>query len=258
LTLLASHAGAAAPAPSSEIPSEPGSLARGLVRADRELRTAISAWRSGPLPGDVARWALWEQRAEHKLAADAAVRRAVLTRLPRGLARDIRDDVEARRGLTRLTPPRPLSAFRVGRALLPDVLERYYREAERRSGVDWQVLAAVNFVESAFGRVRETSVAGAQGPMQFMPATWASYGRGDVHDPHQSILAAGRFLRAAGWPDERRALFRYNPSWAYVDAIRRFAARIRRDSRTFRAYWARQLIVRTPSGERRLTSYGLG
>ncbi len=256
--VLVSPADAAAPAPVSEIPRDPAALARGLVRADRELRAAVTRWRSGALPQDVARWALWEQRAEHRLHDDAALERAVLARVPHSLARDIRDDVDARRGLTRLTPPRPLSAFRVGRALLPDLLERYYREAERRSGVDWQVLAAVNYVESAFGRVRETSVAGAQGPMQFMPSTWASYGRGDIHDPHQSVLAAGRFLRAAGWPDERRALYRYNPSWAYVDAIRRYAGRIRRDPRVFRIYWARQLIVRTPSGERRLTRYGLG
>jgi membrane-bound lytic murein transglycosylase B len=93
--------------------------------------------------------------------------------------------------------------------------------------------------------------------MQFIPSTWATYGRGDVHDPRQAILAAARFLRAAGWPDRRRALYRYNPSWAYVDAVERYAGRIRRDPRMLRAYWARQVIVRTPSGDRRLTHHGL-
>ena len=96
--------------------------------------------------------------------------------------------------------------------------------------------------------MREASVAGAQGPMQFMPSTWAAYGRGDVHDPHQAILAAARFLRAA-----RGSLYRYNPSTAYVDAVRRYAARIRRNSKVFRVFYARRLIVRTPAGYRRLT-----
>jgi membrane-bound lytic murein transglycosylase B len=89
--------------------------------------------------------------------------------------------------------------------------------------------------------------------MQFMPSTWAAYGRGDVHDPHQAILAAARFLRAAGArSEERRALYRYNPSWAYVDAIERYAGRIRRSARTFAQYYARPLVVRTPEGYRRL------
>jgi membrane-bound lytic murein transglycosylase B len=169
----------------------------------------------------------------------------------------VRDDVLAHRELARLTPAVPRRAFRIGRAEPPATLLRFYREAERRSEVAWQVLAAVNYVESDFGRIRQASVAGAQGPMQFMPATWAAYGRGDVHDPRQAILGAARFLRAAGWPDERRALYRYNPSPAYVDAVERYAGRIRRDARVLRAYWARQVIVRTPSGDRRLTAYGL-
>jgi membrane-bound lytic murein transglycosylase B len=108
-------------------------------------------------------------------------------------------------------------------------------------------------VESSFGRLRNDSTAGAQGPMQFIPSTWATYGHGDVHDPHASILAAARFLRAAGAPaDERGALYRYNPSSAYVDAVERFAGRIRRDPRAFLVYYARRLVVRTPGGYQRL------
>ncbi len=112
----------------------------------------------------------------------------------------------------------------------------------------------MNYVESDFGRVRQSSVSGAQGPMQFMPSTWAAYGRGNVHDPRQAILGAARFLHAAGGTvDERAALHRYNPSWAYVDAIERYAGRIRRDPQAFLVYYARRLIVRTPQGYRRLT-----
>ena len=107
----------------------------------------------------------------------------------------------ARQPSSGCTPPTklPLSAFRTGPAEPADRLLGYYREAQRRFGVHWQVLAAVNFVESAFGKLRSASTAGAQGPMQFLPATWRAYGLGgDVHDPHDSILGAANYLRASG------------------------------------------------------------
>ena len=194
-----------------------------------------------------------EQKILLRLSDDPRLAGRVIRLLPRSVARDVTDDVLAHRELARLTPARPLSAFRVGAAAAAAKLRGWYAEAQRRSGIAWQLLAAVNYVESDFGRMRESSVAGAQGPMQFMPSTWASYGRGDIHDPHQAILAAGRFLRAAGGHrDERGALYRYNPSWAYVDAVRRYAGRIRRNPQAFRVFYARRLIVRTPSGYRRL------
>lgn len=207
------------------------------------------------MPAALVAPVLAEQKLLIRLADRPRLADAVLARLPARLARDVRDDLEARRELIRLTPPRPLHEFRVGPARPLADLMAFYREGQRRSGVSWRILAAVNYVESDFGRLREASVAGAQGPMQFMPSTWRAYGRGDVHDPHAAILGAARFLRAAGAPaDNRAALYRYNPSRAYVDAILRYAGRIRRDSRILAVYYARRLIVRTPSGFRRLTA----
>ena len=88
------------------------------------------------------------------------------------------------------------------------------------------MLAAVNFVESGFGKLRNDSVAGAQGPMQFMPATWRAYGLGgNVHDAHDAIVGAANYLRANGAPARmRNALYHYNPSPLYVDAVLRYAA----------------------------------
>ncbi len=229
-------------------------VAAALVAADLALRQAIGDWRGrGAPPAAVVQPAVREQWLELRLAGSPELERRVLAKLPSRLAREIRDDVAAHAELARLTPPRPLAAFRVGSARPALELKRYFGEAQRRSAVDWEVLAAINFVESDFGRLRNESVAGAQGPMQFIPSTWATYGHGDVHDPHEAILAAGRFLRAAGAPrDLRGALHRYNPSWSYVDAILRYARRIEHDPDAYLELYARRLIVRTPAGYRRL------
>jgi soluble lytic murein transglycosylase-like protein len=221
-------------------------VAAALIAADLALQRGIARWHgSGAPPAAVVQSALAEQRIELRMARDPRLEHGVLVKLPRTLARDVADDVGARRDLLLLAPHKPGPPIRLGPALPVARLRSYYAEAERRSGVSWQVLAAVNFVESDFGRLRESSVDGAQGPMQFMPSTWASYGRGDVHDPHAAILAAARFLRAAGAPGaERAALLRYNPSSLYVDAVERLAGRIRRDPASLLVFYARVPLVR--------------
>ena len=230
------------------------SLVLALAGAHAAALAAAGAWSgAGAVPPPLVAAALREQRIELRLSDDPALASRVLPQLAPAVARDVGDDVLAHRELARLTPARPLQAFRVGRAASATNLLRFYREGEARSGVPWRVLAAVNYVESDFGRLRSASVSGAQGPMQFLPSTWRTYGRGGIHDPHAAILAAARFLRAAGAPrDLRGALYRYNPSPAYVDAILRLAGRIRRQERVFLVFYARRLIVRTPSGYRQL------
>ena len=172
---------------------------------------------------------------------------------------EARDTVLGRRHLAAIpSSPGRLPRVRVARAAPAAELRRYYAQAQRRFGVHWSILAAVNFVESAFGRVRSASEAGARGPMQFLPATWRAYGMGgDIDDPHDAVLAAANYLRRAGAPaDVDRALFAYNHSTSYVRAIRRFATRMRADERVFLAYYAWQVFVRTPAGIRRLTGPG--
>jgi membrane-bound lytic murein transglycosylase B len=151
--------------------------------------------------------------------------------------------IAARRALDVLNRPLPGQEppkVRRGPPEPADVLRDHYRKAKARSGVSITLLAAVNLVESDFGRVRNNSVAGAQGPMQFIPATWASYGRGgDVHDPHDAILGAARFLAASGARyDEAAALYRYNPSSLYVTAVSRYAQVMRRDPLAYYAFYA--------------------
>jgi membrane-bound lytic murein transglycosylase B len=143
-----------------------------------------------------------------------------------------------------------LPAWRIVRPPPERVLLRSYREAERRFGVDWEYLAAINMVETAFGRIRGTSTAGAQGPMQFIPTTWDIYGAGgDIDDPHDAILAAGRLLSANGFARDRAgALWRYNNSWAYVRAITQHAEVMRRDPAQLRGYLGWQVYYLTRRG----------
>jgi soluble lytic murein transglycosylase-like protein len=203
----------------------------------------------------VTLWALYEQRLVIVLTERTRLADSVLRRLPPTVAKRLRSELLARRELGRLSTPRPRSAFRTGPADPAAQLRTYYGEAQRRFHVAWYVLAAVNSVESAFNKLRNASTAGAQGPMQFIPSTWRVYGLdGDVHDPHDAILGAANYLHANGAPaDYTRALYHYNPSPLYVDAVLRYASWIRNDPRTYLVLYSRQVFVRTPRGLIRLT-----
>jgi len=232
------------------------------VETKTELGRAVDTWiaagDSRP-PSEVTLDALYDQRIELLLAGRPSLASATLRLVPAAIARQVQTNLIAKRNLWRLTPSTHRRRFRTGAALPSATLLRYYREAEHRFGVRWSVLAAVNFVESAFNKLRNNSATGAQGPMQFMPATWRAYGLGgNVHDPHDAVLGAANYLHANGAPrDNRRALLRYNPSTLYVDAVIRYAREIRNNRRAFYEYYARQVFVRTTSGLRRITGPGL-
>jgi membrane-bound lytic murein transglycosylase B len=91
--------------------------------------------------------------------------------------------------------------------------------------------------------------------MQFIPSTWEAYGLGgDINDPRDAILGAANYLHANGAPGRLRdALYRYNPSALYVNAVLAYTERIRRDPRAFLAYYSWQVFVRVPGGTRRIT-----
>jgi hypothetical protein len=242
----------ALPPPSAPIPRSPAALVRVLERTERELDGALVGWdQSWPPPRSVTLLALYEQRIVRLLAAEPRLAAQVVPRYPA-----VGDDVAALRELRQLAAGAPPPAVvRVGPPAPAPRLLAWYRAAQRRFGVRWQVLAAVNYVESAFGKVRSASGAGAEGPMQFEPGTWARYGLGgDVHDPHDAILGAADDLAANGARhDERAALYRYNPSALYVDAVLRYAHAIARDPRRFLVYYSRQVYARTAAGVRRIT-----
>jgi membrane-bound lytic murein transglycosylase B len=249
------------PAPNAAIPADPAGLASALAATTRDLRGAVARWNAAlPVPGDVTLLALYHQRILRRMAADRALGDAAVSRLPPDVRGEARDTLFARRRLAAIPrSPGRLPRVRVAAAAPAAQLRRFYAEAERRFRVQWSVLAAVNFVESAFGRIRSASEAGARGPMQFLPSTWRIYGMGgDIDDPRDAILAAANYLRRSGAPGNYdRALFAYNHSIHYVRAVRRLASRMRRDGRSFLVYYAWQVYVRTAGGVRRITGPGL-
>jgi membrane-bound lytic murein transglycosylase B len=243
----------ALPAPNAAIPSTARPLAATLTRTERALDAAIDRWDTSTRPpNDVTLLALYEQRIIRVLGERPVLARAVVKLDPA-----VADDVAARVDLRTLvaSAPVPRASPNVGAAPPANRLLAWYHEAERRFHVRWQLLAAVNFVESAFGKVQNTSTAGAQGPMQFVPATWRAYGLGgNVRDPHDAILGAANYLAANhGVTNERTALYHYNPSRLYVDAVVRYANRIARDRHAFLRYYSWQVYFRTSTGYRRVT-----
>lgn len=162
-----------------------------------------------------------------------------------------RDDLAVRRDLERLSAQSPpqVGGVSVGSALHSGKLLSFYLEAQRRFGIRWQLLAAINFVESDFGRARTTARADAQGPMQFEPATWRRYGMGgDVYSAHDSILAAANLLAAnGGRTNERAALMHYNRSPLYWDAVLHLTHRLTTVPTAFREYYAWKLYLKRKS-----------
>jgi hypothetical protein len=116
---------------------------------------------------------------------------------------------------------------------IPPEYMALYTAAAQQHKIDWAILAAIGKVETDHGRIQggacATSSAGARGPMQFMPATWASYGKGDVCDPRAAIPAAARYLVAGGAPKNyRKAIFAYNHADWYVRKVLAQADKYRR------------------------------
>jgi len=249
------------PGPHAPVPHGALAVAQALTQTSAELGTAIARWRpkSDTPPSDVVLYALYQQRIYRSLGRSEKLALATLPRLAPPLRAFSRDLLTAQRELYVLTPPLRRRAIKVGRSPPAASLLADDREAERRFRVPWNVLAAVNFVESKFGKILSTSAAGAQGPMQFIPSTWRRYGLGgDVHDAHDAILGAANYLRASGAPRHlRRALHAYNPSQAYVDAVLRYARLFGADRTTFYVFYCWQVFVKTPTGDRRVTGPGL-
>ena len=128
----------------------------------------------------------------------------------------------------------------------------HYREAEATTDIEWEYLAAINLIETGMGRIRGLSSAGAQGPMQFLPTTWAQpgIGAGDINDPRDAIKAAARYLVYRGGPEDMAgAIWGYNNSDDYVSAVEAYAELLRRDPDAYIAIYNWEIYFFTEAGD---------
>ena len=125
-------------------------------------------------------------------------------------------------GTTTTVPNFFIDSFEIPPFLLP-----IYQAAGIQYQIPWSVLAAINQIETDYGRDLSVSTAGAVGWMQFMPSTWKQWGVdatgdgvADPYNPVDAIFSAARYLHAAGGStDLSRAIFAYNHANWYVQSV---------------------------------------
>ena len=235
--------------PPAITPDPPGTAtdaARDVVESEDAIH------RAGIAADALALAARRQQVAYRAIAAHPEWDADVHTGVPRRLHAALDANVEAARQLRALTKPRPtLPPWHIVAPAPRDELLAYYHEADTATGVPWAYLAAIHLVETRMGRIRGDSTAGARGPMQFLPSTWAAYGNGgDIESNHDAIFTAARYLEANGAPgDMAKAIWNYNHSDRYVQAVTLYAQRMLADPAAYAAYWQWDVYYRLASGD---------
>jgi membrane-bound lytic murein transglycosylase B len=232
------------------LPADPTTLAALLARVEQALRDPATPEAELPALGHQ------QQVIYRVLAHRNPLAEQVRAQLPKRWWPVFDRHLRARRAFLAMhRPPRPANvpAWRIIRPEPAENLLRYYHEAAAASGIPWQVLAAINLVESGMGRIDGVSVADAHGPMQFLPSTWAEPGigrGGDIRDPRTAIQAAARYLvRRGGLKDIRRGLWGYNNSDHYGRGVLEYAALLREDPAAYRGLYHWEIHYAAAGGD---------
>ena len=211
------------------VPSHPNDIAALLSTVETALRNPATA------PGLLPDLGHQQQVIYRVLSANPALSSQVLAALPAQWRSVAERHLAARREFLRMGRRRRPTVLPAWRIIAPEPAQNllnYYQKAESSTGIEWEVLAAVNLVETGMGRIDGISVANAQGPMQFLPTTWAEagIGQGNIRDPHDAIQAAARYLvRRGGLADISKGLWGYNNSDYYGRAVLLYASLMRED-----------------------------
>ncbi len=232
------------------LPQQPQEIASLLSQVEAALRAPTTP---APLLPNLGHQ---QQVIYRVLARRKPLAKAVLELLPPRWQRVAQRQLEARRLFLAMQAgrarPSLLPAWRVQAPAPATELLAYYHQAAATTGIAWEVLAAINLVESAMGRIDGVSVANAHGPMQFLPSTWAEagIGRGDIRNPRDAIPAAARYLvRRGGLKDIRKALWGYNNSDYYGRAVLIYAALLREDPAAYRGFYNWEVHLATSAGD---------
>ena len=231
------------------VPAQPKAAAALLASVEAALRDPSTAQADLPDLGH-------QQQVIYRVLSKDAVRSAaVVAALPLRWRSVAERHLAARREFLRMSRGRGPSTLPAWRIIPPEPAEQlisYYKKAEAATGIEWEVLAAVNLVETGMGRIDGVSVANAQGPMQFLPTTWTEpgIGAGDIRDPHDAIQAAARYLvRRGGLKDIRRGLWGYNNSDYYGRAVLLYASLIKDDPRAYTGLYHWEIHFNADAGD---------
>ena len=231
------------------VPADPIATANLLAEVETALRDPTTPSQQLPDLGHQ------QQVIYRVLSADVPRSQQVLAALPQRWRSVAERHLAARREFLRMSRGRRPSMLPAWRIIEPEPAEQliaHYKKAEAATGIDWEVLAAVNLVETGMGRIDGVSVANAQGPMQFLPTTWAEagIGKGDIRNPHDAIQAAARYLvRRGGLQDIRRGLWGYNNSDYYGKAVMLYASLIKEDPSAYTGLYHWEIHFNADAGD---------
>ncbi len=229
------------------IPSDPREVAERLVEVETSLRSTPP---DDPLFADLAHE---QQMLYRHIGRNSEWLPTVGRVVPESLVESVGLQVQGRRSIAGIpggNPPVNVPAWEIIEPLPADDLLALYQQASADSGIDWAFLAAINLLETGFGRIAGVSTAGAQGPMQFLPTTWEEVSDGDINDPADAIPAAARYLVRRGGPDDmEKALWGYNNSDSYVAAVSAYAELFRTDIASYYSLHAWEIHYSAAAGD---------
>jgi transglycosylase-like protein with SLT domain len=217
---------------SRPISQQLGATLVALGQHGKSARLRIGAFATIGLPGAQA---LVSRPVAHSLGL--AANRELLVAAPKLSLTTLRSDVrtvfgaKARIDVTRVAPVNQALSSSYAQATIPPAyLALYRRAAPTCPGLPWTILAGIGTVETGNGRDVHRSIAGAEGPMQFLPSTWAVWGydadgdgKANINDPVDAVFSAARYLCAAGAGRGGQslddAIYAYNHAWWYVREV---------------------------------------